>query len=113
MKALSQNELIRSNTPALWVGFGLLFAFGLIAYYLQHQLPDRTTLLIGLTGFSTPFLVTALFELRSGYTWRNLSPGNRGISRIESPARFFLSIGFHVLAAFAIFGYGLWQFLAP
>ena len=100
------------NTPALFIGFGLMFAFGIAAYYLQNRLDDRTTLLVGLTGFSMPFLITALFELRSGYIWRNLSPGNRGISRSASRTKFLGSVALNLLVALVILGYGLWHFFA-
>jgi hypothetical protein len=99
----------RSNTVIGFGGFVLTFAFCYLAYRIQFSQP-RLASLIGIASFSLVFLATAFAQLRSGYLWRNLSPGNRGLRRSEAPSRFIASTVFHLLLALAIVAFALWRY---
>lgn len=71
---------------------------------------DRLIFPVVLAGFSMPFLVTAIFELRTGYAWKNMAPGNRRVSRFEAPGKFARSVGFHLFTAAVLLGCALWRF---
>lgn len=51
-------------------------------------------------------LAIALAELRSGYAWRNMTPGNRGVSRSESPRRYWFLVAEHLLIACGVILFG-------
>jgi hypothetical protein len=101
----------RSNTLIVFGAFALIF--GVFFWAARGQLESRLAESMVLGSFSFPFLGTALSQLRSGYLWRNLSPGNRGLHRSESPARFALSTAGHFLMAAAIIGYAVWNCTRP
>jgi hypothetical protein len=61
----------------------------------------------GLVGFAFVPLAIAIAEMRSGYAWKNLAPGNRGVSRTESPRRYWLSVAWHSAFACGLMMFGL------
>jgi hypothetical protein len=88
----------RSNLPGLLMG--IVIAVALIAGVALFG--DGSYVLLWrsrLIGFAFVPLSIALAELRSGYAWKNLAPGNRGSSRLESPSRFWISVIWHMLFA--------------
>lgn len=99
----------RSNTIIGFGGFVLTFALCYVAYRIQFSQP-RLAALIGVASFSFVFMAVAFAQLRSGYLWRNLSPGNRGGHHSESPSRFILSTVFHFVLALGIVGFALWRY---
>jgi hypothetical protein len=105
----STQDNARSNTVIGFGGFVLTFALCYVAYRIQFSQP-RFASLIGIASFSLVFLATAFAQLRSGYLWRNLSPGNRGVHRSAAPSRFIASIIFHVVIALAIVAFALWRY---
>lgn len=103
----------KSNSPGFWAGLTLLgLAIGLASLSERASLPEWTKFL-PLAGVSCLPLAIALAELRSGYAWKNLAPGNRGVQRTTSPAKFFRSVIFHLLLAAIIAGYGVWLSFNP
>lgn len=98
----------KSNTWMVLVPF-VLWLVGSIAYIslLQEESQGRYASLMA-AGVSVPFFATAVAQLRSGYLWRNLAPGNRGAHRSESPKSFFFStiflfvIGLAIVAVFVV-----------
>jgi hypothetical protein len=99
---------IRSNTP---LGFGaFVLVFGINIWASRSSMEPRWATLVGLCSFSLVFLGTALAQLRSGYLWRNLFRGNRGLHRSESPVRFALSTAFHFFLAAAMIGFAMWNY---
>ena len=102
-----------NNSPGFWAGLALLgLAIGLALLSENASSPEWTKLL-PLAGVSCLPLSIALAELRSGYAWKNLAPGNRGVQRTTSPAKFFRSVIFHFLFAAIIAGYGIWLSFNP
>lgn len=97
---------LRSNSIGLLVGVfiavALMFGAGHYDDGSQHLLWRS-----GLVGPSFVPLAIALAELRSGYTWKNLAPGNRGVSRIESPGRYWVSVVSHTVFACGVLTFGL------
>lgn len=69
--------------------------------------------LLPLAGVSCLPLAIALAELRSGYAWKNLSEGGRGLARTAAPGRYWRSICVHLLLAVAINVFNLWAFFRP
>ena len=88
--------------------FGLLFW----AYRIQSTQPHFAGC-IGIASFSLIFLGTAIAQLRTGYLWRNLSPGNRGLHRSDAPIRFILSTVFDFFLAAVIIAFALWCYSHP
>lgn len=88
----------RSNSIGLLAGAGI----GVSLMFAASRWDDGSKRLLwrsGLVGFAfVPFAI-ALAELRSGYAWKNLAPGNRGVSRTESPRRYWLSVAGHTVIA--------------
>ena len=65
---------------------------------------------VALTLLSLVFFGTAAAQLRSGYLWQNLAPGNRGLHRSKAPRRFVMSTIGHtalgtIIVTFAWWGY--------
>ena len=84
------------------MGVSLMFAAG--------RWDDGSQRLIwrsGLVGFAFVPLAIALAELRSGYAWKNLAPGNRGVSRTESPRHYWFSVAGHAVLACGLMLFGL------
>jgi len=88
----------------------LTFGFLFWAYRIQDTAP-RLAQSIGIASFSLVFLGTAIAQLRTGFLWRNLSPGNRGLQRSDAPTRFILATVFHFLLAAVIIAFALWCYL--
>ena len=103
----SSSMIPRSNSIGLWLGMLLgisVIAVGILTDYHGEQ---RFAWRSGLIGFSLVPLCIAAAELRSGYAWKNLASGNRGVSRAEQPRRFWLSVGAHAALALGLAAYGI------
>lgn len=110
---IRSDNLPTSNLPGFWIGGALCgIAFG-VAANLNNAPSAAWVRLLPLAGVSCLPLSIALAELRSGYAWKNLAPGNRGVQRTTSPAKFFRSVIFHFLLAAIIAGYGVWLSFNP
>ena len=85
----------KSNTWILLIPVALWFV-GAFAYtrLLQEESHGRYDSLVA-AGLSIPFFATAVAQLRSGYIWRNLAAGNRGVHRSERPRKFIFSTTAH------------------
>lgn len=91
----------RSNLPGLLMGIVIAVALVIGAAFFDdgsQELLWRS----GLIGSAFVPLSIALAELRSGYMWKNVAPGNRGFSRLESPSRFWISVIWHMLFALGL-----------
>ncbi len=86
-----------------------MFVLCLIAVRVQHSQPHLASF-ICLSAFSLIFFAIGVAQLRSGYLWRNLSPGNRGAHRSKAPYRFMASTIFHFALALAIVAFALWRY---
>lgn len=109
---LTFSQAPRSNSA---VGFGsasIAFACGLIAYRIQFSRPQLASL-IAFSGFSLFFFGIAFAQIRSGYLWRNLSPGNRGKHRSEDPVGFVASTILHVCVGLATLAFAIWRYFQP
>jgi hypothetical protein len=96
----------RSNSIALLTG-GII-AVAVIA--LASRFDDGSRLLLwrsGLIGVAFVPLCVGVAEIRSGYSWKNLAPGNRGVSRIESPRRYWISVTGHIAFAAGLIVFAL------
>ena len=98
-----------SNAPIGLSGWVLMFALLIWASrFLSPQPPIAGV--IAIASLSLPFFATAIAQLRSGYLWRNLSPGFRGLHRSEAPTRFALSTVFHFSLASGFIILALWRY---
>jgi hypothetical protein len=87
----------KSNTWIVVVPITLWFvAWFFYVQYIQEATHGRYDSLMA-SGISLPFFSTAIAQLRSGYLWKNLAPGNRGEHRDVSPKQFTLSTIGHVV----------------
>lgn len=106
-------HLPKNNSPGFWIGATLWGISWGVAFNLDAAASTAWGRLLPLAGVSCLPLSIGLAELRSGYAWKNLAPGNRGVQRTTSPAKFFRSVIFHFLLAAIIAGYGVWLSLNP
>ncbi len=83
--ALKSNTWVVVLPTVLW--FVLGFAY---VQFWQPQTNNRYDYLMA-AGLGVPFIAMALAQLRSGYIWRNLAPGNRGEHKSDKPKRFLSS----------------------
>jgi hypothetical protein len=83
-------EKIKSNTLILIVPLAVMLGL-LILLYAFMEIPEGKVQSIFWFMFGYLFLGTALAQKRSGYLWKNLSPGNRGKSKSEAPKTFVLT----------------------
>ena len=83
-----------SNAIGFWAGLGITGSLMFAAYHLD--VGSRSQQFSCLAFFP---LAVALAELRSGYAWSNVDPGSRGVSRTESPWRYWFSVTQHLLIA--------------
>lgn len=96
----------RSNSPGPLIG--IVIAVALIAGTALFDDGSQDLLWrSGLIGCAFVPVSIALAELRSGYAWKNLAPGNRGSSRLESPSRFWISVTWHMLFALGLITFAL------
>ena len=96
----------RSNSIGLLVGA----VVGVLLMLAAHRWDDGSQRLLwrsGLIGFAFVPLAIALAELRSGFAWKNLAPGNRGVSRTESPRHYWVSVAGHAILACGLVLFGL------
>ena len=108
MKWTSQDNP-RSNTVIVISGWVLAFVMFYEAFRIQHSQP-RLASAVCLSSFSPVFFAAGLAQLRSGYLWRNLAPGNRGLHRSAAPARFMASTVLYFALALAIVCFALWSY---
>lgn len=103
----------KSNTWMVAIPFVLCFLGGfLYARFLQGQTGGRYDSLVAAGFLSVPFFAIALAQLRSGYLWCNLVPGNRGEHRSVRPGKFVVStFAFLAIGAFFAAWCG-WQFFS-
>jgi hypothetical protein len=74
-------------------------------FALSHTLAPANSRLanaISLSSFSLLFFGTAAAQLFSGFIWRNLSPGNRGIHYRTDPIRFWFSTALNFAVGLSI-----------
>jgi hypothetical protein len=69
--------------------------------------------LASLAGVSCLPLSIAVAELRSGYAWKNLAEGGRGVARATAPGRYWRSVSCHLLLAGAINAFNVWMHFQP
>jgi hypothetical protein len=97
----------RSNSIGLLVGAILAVGVIVTAGRLEHDGSQRLLWRSAIIGFAFVPLCIALAELRSGYSWKNLAPGNRGVARVDKPRTFWFSVAGHTAFAFGLLAFGL------
>lgn len=103
------DEAPKSNTPIVFGPFCAIFVITiLIGIFSDKKPPDIWFMFF----FGSPFVCTALAQLRSGYQWKNMAPGNRGKKRSEDPIGFAASTAGHLILGLAIWGYGIYRHFA-
>jgi hypothetical protein len=107
------DNLPKSNLPGFWIGLALLgLGMGCAAITDKSSSPGWNQL-VSLAGVACLPLAIALAELRSGYAWKNLAEGGRGVARTAALGRYWRSVCFHLLLAVAINVFNAWSFLHP
>ena len=89
------------------MGAILAVAVMAIAAQIDRDGSQRLLWRSAFVGFAFVPLSIAAAELRSGYTWKNLAPGNRGAARPQAPRRFWLSVIGHTAFGCSLIAYGL------
>lgn len=110
---IRSGNLPKSNLPGFWIGGALFGTACLVAASLGNGSSAAWVRLLPLAGISCLPLAIALAELRSGYAWKNLAEGGRGVARTAAPGRFWRSISFHLLLTVAINAFNVWMHLEP
>jgi hypothetical protein len=87
----------KSNTVVVFP----LLAAAFVAAILVNKtdLPEETKNRVCLILFSSFFWAPALAQIRSGYRWKNMSPGNRGPHKSEELKKYKLSVAGNCLLA--------------
>ena len=106
------NTSVPSNTFVGFVGFCLAFALCLYGYHLQATKP-LLAVPVCIAACSLVFFGLAVAQLRSGYFWRNLSPGSRGLHRSDAPVRFRCSVALHLVLGVLIVALAVWRYVSP
>jgi len=106
----TQNQRIKSNTVILFPPIVIMFAF-LILLERYTNISDKLFRLLFFVMFGYLFIGTAIAQNRSGYFWKNLSKGNRGKHRSESPKQFILSNLFYLILGLSIWSFGIIRFI--
>lgn len=107
------DNLPKTNLPGFWIGGAFCVVACAVAAILETSQSAAWVRLLPLAGVSFLPLSIAFAELRSGYAWKNLAEGGRGVARTAAPGRYWRSISFHLLLAVAINAFNLWAFLRP
>jgi hypothetical protein len=107
------DNLPKSNLPGFWIGLALQGLGMSCAAITDKSSTPGWNQLVSLAGVSCLPLSIAVAELRSGYAWKNLAEGGRGVARTAAPGRFWRSISLHLLLAVAINAFNLWAFFRP
>ena len=92
----------RSNSIGFWAGLVIAVSF---LFAASHG--EVGSQRLACFGFASMPLAIALAQLHSGYAWSNVTPGSRGVSRTESPRRYWFSVVGHTLAACGLILFGL------
>lgn len=103
----------KSNTPGFWIGLALLGLGMGCAVIAEKSSSPGWMQLLALAFVSGLPLAIALAELRSGYAWKNLAEGGRGVARTNAPVRYWSSVLFHLLLAGGINAFSVWNWLQP
>jgi len=106
-------NLPKSNSPGFGIGGALCGLACVVVATLDKASSAGWGRLLPLIGVCCLPFAIALAELRSGYAWKNLAPGNRGVHRTASRATFFCSVTFHLMLAAIIAGFGVWLSFNP
>lgn len=112
MSPTSQNGS-HSNAAGFWIGGLLCGATWVALGWLDPHFSHPGSGPIALAAFAAIPLGIAIAELRSGYAWKNLAPGGRGLSCAESQAKYWRSVAFHLLLSGVITCFAAWTFLHP
>ena len=110
---MKANVAPKSNSPGFVIGAALWGVSWAVAVNLDVAPSAASVWLLPLAGVSCLPLAIALAELRSGYAWKNLAEGGRGVARIAAPGQYWRSITFYLLLAGSINAFNLWAFFHP
>lgn len=97
----------RGNSVGLLIG--AVLAVGAMVVAAQSDRDGSQGLLsrAPFVGYAFVPISIAIAELRSGYAWKNLAPGNRGVARVCGPRAFFFSVAGHTAFACGLLAFGL------
>lgn len=110
---IQSNHFPKSNAPGFWIGGALWGISWVIAANIGNASSAPWAKLLPWAGVSCLPLGIALAELRSGYAWKNLAEGGRGLARTNAPAKYWRSVLFHLLLAGAINALNVWLQFQP
>ncbi|WP_269542977.1 hypothetical protein [Cerasicoccus fimbriatus] len=93
----------RYNTIGALIAVLFIFlSMGTLSHY-QEKLSSEVTVLLGGGIFFGFFLIHAVAQMLSGYTWKNLVPWNNGVSREDAPVKFWTEIALELAFGGSIF----------
>jgi hypothetical protein len=107
------DNLPKSNLPGFWIGLALLGLGMICAAITDKSSSPGWNQLVSLAGVACLPLAIAVAELRSGYAWKNLAEGGRGVARTAAPGRYWRSVWFHLLLFAVIQTFNIWVYFQP
>ncbi len=110
-EAESSNSLAHTMKPrsnSIGLLAGAIIAVAVMA--AASRMDDGSQRLLwraAFVGFAFVPLAIAIAELRSGYSWKNLAAGNRGVERVVAPRRYWASVAWHAALGSGLIAFGL------
>ncbi len=102
----------KSNTWVLVLPTALWFGLASAHTTLWQASTDNRYAHLTASGLGIPLIAVGISQVRSGYIWRNLAPGNRGEHRTESPRKFLFSTCLNLAFGLGIATFFIYRFLA-
>ncbi|RYD20355.1 MAG: hypothetical protein EOP88_15415 [Verrucomicrobiaceae bacterium] len=105
------NSQPKSNTWMVVIPFASCLLGGLLYNrFVQDSTGGRYDELVAGLFLSTPFFALAFAQMRSGYLWRNMVPGNRGEHSSVCPMAFAVSTFIFMLLGTLVAIWFIYQF---
>jgi hypothetical protein len=105
----NMNDRKPGNTWRFFVSLPLMATFLLLGYLLEKAGHESFGRAVCFGAMAFPFLGGIAAQLSTGYSWKNLAPGNRGVAKTENPTLFWLSIAVDGAVSLLIIAVALWS----
>lgn len=96
---MKRSERKPSNSRYAGAGVAVCLVSFVAAGILQTHGHLRLGMVVGMTGFGMAWASCALAQMVTGYSWKNLAPGNLGPHKSENPRHFRITVGMDLAMA--------------